>query len=44
MRMFREGFSEYFTNLLQAHRYAPMKEVYRLASLELARAAIIARD
>jgi len=44
MRMFREGFSEYFTNLLQAHRYAPMKEVYRLASLELARAAVIARD
>lgn len=44
MRMFREGFSEYFTNLVDVHRYAPPKEVFRLASLELARAAVIARD
>jgi adenosine deaminase len=44
MRMFRPGFSEYYNDLLQAHRYTPIKEVYRMASLELARAAIIARD
>jgi adenosine deaminase len=44
MRMFREGFSEYFTNLVDAHRYAPAKEVFRHASLEVARAAVIARD
>jgi adenosine deaminase len=44
MRMFREGFSEYFTNLINVHRYAPPKEVYKMASMELARAAILARD
>jgi adenosine deaminase len=44
MRMFRPGFSEYYNELLQAHRYSPIKEVYRMASLELARAAVIARD
>jgi len=44
MRMFRRGFSEYFTNLIDAHRYAPDKEVYSMASLELARSAVIARD
>ena len=44
MRMFRAGFSEYFTHLLQAHRYTPPKEVFSMASLELARAAVIARD
>ncbi len=44
MRMFRSGFSEYFTNIIDAHRYAPQKEVYSLASLELARAAVLARD
>jgi len=44
MRMFREGFSEYFTNLVDVHRYAPPKEVFRHASLEVARAAVIARD
>ena len=44
MRMFRANFSEYYKNMFRAHRYAPVKEVYRLASLELARAAVIARD
>jgi adenosine deaminase len=44
LRMFRQGFSEYYTNLLESHRYAPPKEVYGLASLEAARAAVIARD
>lgn len=44
MRMFHEGFSEYFSNIIRAHRYSPPKEIYGLASLELARAALIARD
>jgi adenosine deaminase len=44
LRMFRSGFSEYYTNLLASHKFAPTKEVFGLASLELARAAVIARD
>lgn len=44
LRMFRAGFSEYYEGLLHAHRYAPAKEVFRMASMELARAAVIARD
>jgi adenosine deaminase len=44
MRMFRAGFSSYFSTILHAHRFAPPKEVFRLASLELARAALVARD
>ena len=44
MRMFHAGFGAYYRTLLQAHRFAPPKEVFRLASLELARAAIAARD
>ncbi len=44
MRMFRDNFSEYYGNLIRAHRYTPTKELYAMASVELARAAIIARD
>ncbi len=44
MRMFRAGFSEYYTNLMRAHQYAPPKQVFAFASLEMARAAVIARD
>ena len=44
MRMFTEGFSEYFNNLLSVHRYTPAKDVYGMASLEMVRAAIRARD
>ena len=44
MRMFRAGFSEYYSSLLRAHRFAPAKEVYSLASLERPRAAVSARD
>ena len=44
MRMFTSGFSEYFKNLLGVHPHAPAKEVYKMASLEMARAAVIARD
>ena len=44
MRMFNENFSEYYQTLMSAHRYTPPKNVYGMASLELVRAAIIARD
>lgn len=44
MRMFNEQFSEYFKHLISAHRYTPIKDVYQLASQELVRAAIVARD
>ena len=44
MRMFQGGFSEYFKSLISAHRYTPDKELYSMASMELVRAAIIARD
>jgi len=44
MRMFQPGFSEYYRSLMSAHRYSPPKEIYNLASIELARAAVIARD
>lgn len=44
MRMFGAGFSEYYKSLINAHRYTPDKELYAMASIEIARAAIIARD
>ena len=44
MRAFREGFSDYYTQLLHAHQFAPSREIFGLASLELARAAVKARD
>ena len=44
MRKFTAGFSEYFSNFIHAHRYSPPKRIYREASLELARAAVLARD
>ncbi|MBU0552590.1 adenosine deaminase family protein [Myxococcota bacterium] len=44
MRMFRANFSEYFATLIQGHQFTPDKELYAAASLELARAAVIARD
>ena len=44
MRMFNKNFSEYYENLLSAHRYTPAKDVYGMASLEMVRAAITARD
>ncbi len=44
LRMFRTGFSEYYTALIKSHMYSPEKEVFKLGSLELARAAIVARD
>ncbi|MCO4762370.1 MAG: adenosine deaminase family protein [Myxococcales bacterium] len=44
MRKFTAGFSEYFANFVSAHRFSPDKRIYREASLQLARAAVIARD
>ena len=44
MRMFRPEFSDYYRNLMNAHMYSRPKDIYRLASLELAKAAVIARD
>ncbi len=44
MRAFREGSSEYYTQLLHAHQFAPNREIFGLASLELARAAVKARN
>ncbi|MBI5548338.1 MAG: adenosine deaminase family protein [Deltaproteobacteria bacterium] len=44
MRAFREGFSEYYTDLLRAHQFTPTNQVFGLASLELARAAVRVRD
>lgn len=44
MRMFTGAFSHYYGTLFAAHPYARPKHVYAMASLELARAAVIARD
>ena len=44
MRAFREGFSEYYTDMLRAHQFSPPSRVFGLASLELARAAVHVRD
>ncbi|MFT5432477.1 MAG: adenosine deaminase, partial [Myxococcota bacterium] len=40
MRMFTEGFSAYYRQLLGVHPHAPKNTVYGMASLELARAAV----
>ena len=44
MRAFREGTSEYYTQILHSHQFAPPREIFGHASLELARAAVKARD
>lgn len=44
MRHFTQGFSEYYNNLIQAHQFTPERELHAAASLELARAAVEARD
>jgi adenosine deaminase len=44
MRKFTAGYSEYYATLLQAHMYSQPDTVFRLASLEAARAAVLARD
>lgn len=44
LRMFTEQFSTYYAQLLRALPKTPAKTVYGLASLELAREAVLARD
>jgi len=44
MRMFTAGFSQYYATLFAAHPYARPKELFAMASVELARAAVAARD
>ncbi len=40
MRMFTGAFSQYYATLFAAHPYARAKELYSMASIELARAAV----
>ncbi|MFZ9060855.1 MAG: adenosine deaminase family protein [Steroidobacteraceae bacterium] len=44
MRRFSAAFSRYYATLFAAHPYAKPKELFAMASMELARAAILARD
>jgi adenosine deaminase len=44
LRMFTAGFSSYYGTLFAAHPYTRPKDLYAMASLDLARAAVIARD
>jgi adenosine deaminase len=44
LRKFEPVYSDYYRRLFEIHRYSPPKEIYRLASLELARAMVDLRD
>lgn len=44
LRFFVRGISEYYDTMLSAHNFAPAKEVFAHASMELVRAAVHARD
>jgi adenosine deaminase len=44
LRMFTPSFSEYYKRLFEIHSYAGVDNIYKLASLELARAAVRIRD
>ena len=44
LRMFTAGFSRYYDTLFAAHPYTRPKELYAMASIDLARAAVLARD
>ncbi len=44
MRMFARGFSEYFDDLLSVHAHSDPRQVFGLASQELVRASVYARD
>ncbi len=44
MRMFARGFSEYFDDLLSVHAHSDPRQVFGLASQELVRASVVARD
>jgi adenosine deaminase len=44
LRRFTAGFSSYYDTLFAAHPYTRPKDLYPVASLDLARAAVLARD
>ena len=44
MRMFTEGFSEYYRDFVRVHEFTPVKDLYSMASLELAQAAVQLRE
>ena len=44
MRMFDYGYSEYFDALLDVHKHSERKWIFSLASLELVKASVEARD
>ena len=44
LRMFTEHFSDYYRQLISAHRFAEPSERYAMASLELARASVALRE
>ena len=44
MRMFTEEFSSYFRDYVRVHRHRPMRNIIAQASVDLAHAAVAARD
>lgn len=44
MRMFTGGFSPYYRKISEAHQFMPPRQLYGLASSELARAVVAIRD
>ncbi|MFZ2508562.1 MAG: adenosine deaminase family protein [Steroidobacteraceae bacterium] len=44
MRMFSGGYSQYYDTLFAAHPYTRPKDLFAMASVDLARAAVLARD
>jgi adenosine deaminase len=44
LRFFTRGVSEYYDNLLRVHAFTPPKQVFAMASMELAQAAVRVRD
>jgi adenosine deaminase len=44
LRMFAAGFSRFYDTLLAAHPYTRPKDLFAMASLDLSRAAVLARD
>ena len=44
MRMFTAGFSDYYRKLTELHSLLPQKELFAMASLDLVRALVKARD
>lgn len=44
MRKFDERFSDYYKDLVAVHRHTPVKDIYPIASLEVARGLVEMRD